>query len=246
MTQWFDIALLIVLAVLLPIFGAVNHRRAVQQLAAGKPYSRIQGYWWTMALEWGLVAFLVPLWWTAGRSSYELGFAWQGDWREYAGLLATLAACAALFWQARSFRQQPEQWDTLRQQMDGLEFLLPHDDDELKVFNWLSVTAGICEEILYRGHLIWLLTATAGSWIAFFGSSLIFALGHSYQGVRGMVRVFAIGLVTAALFFFTGSLWAPILLHVVIDLTSGRMVHTLLSDKRDGGDAQPALGTMAG
>ncbi len=247
MVQWFDIVLLIVLTVISPIFGGLHHRRVTRQVAAGIPFVRSKSYGWTMAVEWGLVALVIPLWLTAGRTLPELGLAAQPSWRFWLGLVATLGAIAALFWQTKNFRQEPDKWDDLHKQVEGLEFMMPHDKRELAAFSWLSVTAGICEEIIYRGHLIWFLTAVSGSWIAFFGSSLIFALGHSYQGIRGMARVFVIGLVMAALYLLTGSLWAPILLHIAIDLTSGQMVHTILSSRRDGDEGSlPAVAATAG
>ncbi len=43
-----------------------------------------------------------------------------------------------------------------------VEYLLPHSRDELRWFTALSVTAGVCEELLYRGFLFWVLKAYVG------------------------------------------------------------------------------------
>ena len=48
-------------------------------------------------------------------------------------------------------------------------------------------------------------------------SSLIFGLGHLYQGVRGVIGTTVLGLVFAVLFVITGNLAIPILLHAAID-----------------------------
>ena len=232
MIQWFDVVLFFILAAVFPVLTRRGRHRVLQLLAAGVPGVRPGIYRMNIAVDWGLVALLIPLWLTAGRTASDLGLSLAGGWRLWLGLAAAAIAAGFLLRQARGFPGRPDDWKTVHQQVKSLEFMMPHDDRELAAFSWLSVTAGICEEILYRGHLMWLLTAFSGSWVAFFGSSLVFALGHSYQGLQGMVRVFAVGLVMAALYLFTGSLWAPILLHIMIDLTSGRMVYTVLSGRR--------------
>ena len=67
-------------------------------------------------------------------------------------------------------------------------------------------------------------------WFAVLGSSAIFALGHSYQGFHGMSRVCLAGLGLAALYLGTGSLWAPILLHVVADMLQGWLAYRVVND----------------
>jgi len=48
-----------------------------------------------------------------------------------------------------------------------------------------------------------------------------FALMHSYQGVLGVVRTGVIGVTMGAVFLHTGSLWPPMVAHVLIDLVVG-------------------------
>ena len=48
-----------------------------------------------------------------------------------------------------------------------------------------------------------------------------FALLHSYQGVLGVVRTGVIGVTMGAVFLHTGSLWPPMVAHVLIDLVVG-------------------------
>ena len=58
-------------------------------------------------------------------------------------------------------------------------------------------------------------------WAVVVVSSVAFGLGHSYQGAGGMVRVTLIGLVFGALYVFTGSIWIPIVAHVILDVLQG-------------------------
>ena len=55
------------------------------------------------------------------------------------------------------------------------------------------------------------------------GTSVVFALGHVYQGSYGVLTVFLVGLIHGALYVVAGSLWIPMLLHVLIDLSVGRV-----------------------
>jgi len=47
---------------------------------------------------------------------------------------------------------------------------------------------------------------------------VVFGLGHAYQGVLGMVGAGLLGYVLAQLYATTGSLWMPIVAHVLLDL----------------------------
>ena len=184
-----------------------------------------------MLLEWGLLGAVLFIWLDADRAPEALGFAPAAGWGFGIGLTVTLAALGVLAWQTMSYPgSKPEEKEKLRGQFELLRDFLPSDRRELKSFYFVSVAAGICEEVAYRGYLIWLLAAFGGTWFAVLGSSAIFALGHSYQGFQGMWRVFLVGLGLAALYLGSGSLWAPILLHAVGDMLQGWLAYRVVTD----------------
>jgi CAAX protease family protein len=91
----------------------------------------------------------------------------------------------------------------------------------------LWFTAGFVEEFLWRGYLMnrivdFLGKNTKFNWvIALVGSSIIFGLGHSYQGVGGVVKITAMGLLLGTGFLSVRrNLWPLIIVHVVIDTVS--------------------------
>jgi membrane protease YdiL (CAAX protease family) len=53
---------------------------------------------------------------------------------------------------------------------------------------------------------------------------VIFGLGHAYQGWEGMGKTALVGLVLGLLAWFSGSLFVGMILHAVLDLTSGRIL----------------------
>jgi membrane protease YdiL (CAAX protease family) len=108
----------------------------------------------------------------------------------------------------------------LARALKAVYFILPVTREERVWFLFVSLTAGICEEILYRGFLIhyWMgAPAGLGVTLAMLVSSVIFGVGHIYQGVRGAISTSILGFVLAVLFVMTGSLAAPIFLHAVLD-----------------------------
>jgi len=103
----------------------------------------------------------------------------------------------------------------------GLAFILPITQEERSWFALVSVTAGICEEVLYRGFLIRYLADGpwhAGLWIALAVASISFGLAHGYQGLSGIIGTGLVGAVMGVIFLATGSLWLPMALHALVDL----------------------------
>jgi len=86
------------------------------------------------------------------------------------------------------------------------------------------ITAGFIEEFLWRGYLMNRLmdlfsNKTAVSWvIVMILSSIIFGLGHAYQGAAGTIKTGAVGLVFGVSYLVVGrNLWPLILAHALID-----------------------------
>ncbi|MCJ7629028.1 MAG: CPBP family intramembrane metalloprotease [Longimicrobiales bacterium] len=100
--------------------------------------------------------------------------------------------------------------------------LLPRTGREKVIFGFLSLAAGVGEEIAYRGYLIPALTLLLGwDWGAALVSSAVFGLLHAYQGWLGIARTASLGLVLAASFILSGTLWPAILAHASLDLIAG-------------------------
>ena len=79
------------------------------------------------------------------------------------------------------------------------------------------------EELAYRGYLMNRVVELAGgssrAWaVSLVLVSILFGVGHMYQGLSGMVAAALGGLVYGALYLWTGrNLWAPIIAHGVFD-----------------------------
>lgn len=109
-------------------------------------------------------------------------------------------------------------------QSSFIRFMLPVSRQERAWWVLLSVTAGVCEELLYRGFLLQYLRghlaggpafALVPAWLI---SSLAFGIGHIYQGKQGVIETTTAGLIFGMLAIISGNLVLPILMHILIDL----------------------------
>lgn len=102
-----------------------------------------------------------------------------------------------------------------------LRTLMPRTAKERGVFAVLSVAAGVCEELAYRGFALTTLAVLTGTGWAVLATSVVFGVLHAYQGWLGVVRTASLGGVLAVGFVASGSLWAPMAAHVILDLILG-------------------------
>jgi membrane protease YdiL (CAAX protease family) len=161
-------------------------------------------------------------------------------WRFWLGLVIALGAMVAMALQARRVLGDNSKLRRARRMLEPVMFLLPHTPEELRHFRGLSVTAGICEEILFRGYLIWYLYWLVGFWQALLISSLVFGLAHSYQGPGGILRTTAVGLLFALFYVLTFSIWVPMLLHAFIDINSGQAAYAIANTPEEEPTPAPA------
>jgi membrane protease YdiL (CAAX protease family) len=108
-------------------------------------------------------------------------------------------------------------------------YLLPQTRAEKVAFAGLAITAGICEELVFRGYLIPALSRATGSLlVAAVLSSAVFGVLHAYQRPAGAARAAVLGALLAAPLLATGSLLPAIAAHALIDLLSGLVLRDRL------------------
>lgn len=217
----FDHGLFVVVTLLLPLWAFRQHRRLVGGIEAGHPGARAGAYRQTIAVEWTLAGLVVVRWLTTGVAGGMLGAGHVGRLAWWIGVAFAFLTCAFLVYQTIAILRSPAKLAELRGEFKALESVIPTNAREGRLFNALSVTAGVCEEILYRGFLLGYLAALSPLWLAVVASSVIFGLGHAYQGMGGVFKTGVVGAAMAGLFVMTGALWAPIVVHAAIDINSG-------------------------
>lgn len=117
---------------------------------------------------------------------------------------------------------------------------LPRDKTELMHFSFLAFSAGICEEIVYRGFLVTYLYHQINDpvWsyhVAVVLPAIIFGAVHIYQGVKPALKITVMSLLLGTIFIFSQSLLIVIILHIGVDLIGGiigmNMYKNILEDK---------------
>jgi membrane protease YdiL (CAAX protease family) len=102
------------------------------------------------------------------------------------------------------------------------ERIFPQSRKELAVFLALAVTAGLCEEFLYRGFAMAALTrAGLPSWGVVLLSSILFGLAHLYQGRGGLLSTLVIGTVFGTARIAYDGLLPAIVWHFAVDAVAG-------------------------
>ena len=158
-------------------------------------------------------------WWIGG--TFEFPF-WSlpSDWKR-----ASAAGCLALF---ACFL------------LRGLALLLYSEDERKRLFvyvlvprtrrHWLFktfviITAGISEEIAYRGVGWAILDYSLGNtWVAIAISSLAFGLGHAVQGGKSAAIIVVFALIMHLLYRDTHSLIPCMCVHIVYDFVAMSLI----------------------
>jgi len=104
----------------------------------------------------------------------------------------------------------------------SVQILLPQRNVEIVAWVALSVTAGICEEIVYRGYLQTQLLAFTGSpAVAVLGQAVLFGVSHGYQGVQSVITITVYGALFGLLAWWRRSLRPGMIAHAWTDIFSG-------------------------
>jgi uncharacterized protein len=104
----------------------------------------------------------------------------------------------------------------------GIDSLLPRDPLEVVVWIALSISAGFCEEAIFRGYLQKQFQAVTGSAVfALLLQAVVFGISHGYQGLRNVITITVFGAVFGALALWRKSLKPGMILHTWTDIFSG-------------------------
>jgi membrane protease YdiL (CAAX protease family) len=99
---------------------------------------------------------------------------------------------------------------------------LPTGALAMSVWIGVSLTAGICEEIVFRGYLQRQLAAMTGRpVIAILVQAILFGIGHAYEGPGAVADIVVIGLILGGLAAWRGNIRAAILVHAALDILAG-------------------------
>jgi uncharacterized protein len=92
----------------------------------------------------------------------------------------------------------------------------------MALFVVLSLTAGICEEFLFRGFVMGaLFRAGLDTWLVVVLSSVMFGFAHLYQGRGGSVGTGILGALFGSVRIATQNLLPAVVWHSALDIVAG-------------------------
>lgn len=217
---WDFVAILLALGLIVPLRGRVKMRKLLA-LSQVSSLERLSLYASTIAFQWVFAGVAAWRAWARGLSAADLGIIISDP--ERVGIAAAAGAIlfAALQWfnLLRMGRMRPESRGTLPRLA---QLLLPRTEVEKLAYFALAVTAGVCEEFLYRGFAMAALTrAGLPAWGAVGATATLFGLAHLYQGRSGVVTTLTFGIVFGAARITYDSLAPAVIWHATVDLLGG-------------------------
>ena len=220
-----DFTLLILLLGLVVPWRSVVRMRQLLRTPSTTSEQRLILYATTMAGQWLIAG--VALWRSLARGipARALGLALDDP----ATALTSAAALCVIMSAAQVFAlRRLSRLPASEQGYAGIlaRKLMPQNSVESLAFVALASTVAVCEELLYRGFLLAAFVrvfgmTSGGMLLAALASTLLFAVGHIYQGLKGVTSTFVLGLAFCALRIATGSLVPTIAVHFCVDVVAG-------------------------
>jgi len=179
--------------------------------------SRIPLYLALIAVELSLVWFVAIGIRARGHTLRELlGRRWRTPFEGAGDIILALATAGLLR------ISQPLLYYLLGRWSSNTGFLLPTTLPESALWIAVSVTAGACEELVFRGYLqsqLWSLTKNLPA--ALLLQAFIFAIGHIYQGWKPALVTAIYGLVFGPVAAWRRSIIPGAIAHTIIDVMGG-------------------------
>ena len=212
--------LFVALFLTLTLGGAFFQREARSQPGRTLPHPNVVPLYLSLiAMEWGLFFYV----WKGGlrRSGTPLHDLIGGRWQSLRDVAidATLALGLWTVWMIVE-----KGWEHWLGPDHGasIQTFLPRRGAEILLWVGVSVSAGICEEVVFRGYFQRQFEVfTRSKWIALFLQAALFGISHGYQGVEAAVKIAIFGALYGLIALWRGSLRPGMIAHAGSDILSG-------------------------
>jgi membrane protease YdiL (CAAX protease family) len=209
-----------VLGVVFPWRGRMRMKKLLAMPRVSS-MERLALYASTIAFQWFAVTIVAWRAWAHGFTASQLGLLVHDRNRILLASFVGAATIAVLQW--LNLRRVGRIPVASRGPLQAIaERILPQSTVELLPYLALAITAGLCEEFLYRGFTMAALSHVGlQAWAVVLISSVLFGLAHSYQGRGGMVMTLIIGTILGSSRIAYDCLVPAIFWHSAVDVVAG-------------------------
>jgi membrane protease YdiL (CAAX protease family) len=199
-------------------YARMRHLMALPEVTSRE---RFKMYGATIFFQWLLTAIVAWRAFARGLSLHELGIGRVESISLFVVTLLGAVLIGAAHW-ANVQRMARSHHPNLHRLRALGSRIFPRCKYEMALFVVLSLTAGICEEFLFRGFVMAAL-ARAGldTWLVIVLSSAMFGLAHLYQGKGGSLGTGILGTLFALARTIYHSLLPSVVWHSVLDIVAG-------------------------
>jgi uncharacterized protein len=216
---WWHTALLTALFLGMAVGGAFFQRHARSEPGMLQQHPRVVPLYLSLiAMEWGLFYYV----WKGLRSSgTKLRDLIGGQWKSARDVVVDAGLAVGLWAVWIVIEKVLDRWFGAAHAA-SIKTLLPQR--AIEIFLWIGVciSAGFCEELVFRGYFQKQFEGfTHSRWIALVLQSLLFGIAHGYQGIQACVIIVFFGLLYGLVALWRKSLRPGMMAHAFSDILSG-------------------------
>jgi hypothetical protein len=213
-------AVLIALFLVLALSGAIFQRQSLTHSGMLQQHPHVVPLYLSLiAMEWGLFVYV----WKGGlsRTGTRLSELIGGRWTSARHVLVDTALALGIWGIWKLFEIAWVRW-LGPGHAASIQTLLPRTALEVLLWIAVSISAGICEELVFRGYFQKQFEAfTNRKWTALLLQSLLFGISHGYQGTEACVKIATFGALYGLLALWRKSLRPGMIAHAGSDILSG-------------------------
>lgn len=169
-------------------------------------------------MDWALLYYC---WAGVHRYGGNLGTLSGGRWTSWKGLAVDVAIAVPFWvlWEAVAYAVHQMLGSSSAKSVGDL---LPRSLLEILIWIAVSITAGFCEELAFRGYLQRQFRALSGNVVvAVMAQALVFGVAHGYQGWKAVIVISVLGVLYGALAAWRRNVRACIIAHASSDIWEG-------------------------
>lgn len=225
-----DHLVFLIIGIIIPVRTIMSDTSAMAKMRFSTKM-KIQLYWANNLWLWLLCLSILGVWWWNERPwpllGLEYGITHPQGWSLLALVVFGLLYSWDTYTEVNNHFAEVAAQDENERSISELGFL-PGTGKEFFHFIFVALTAGICEEIIFRGYFIRYFQCLldwqdATYTIAILVPAIIFGVVHGYQGRHAMIKIGAMAILFGYVFVQTGSLWWLIVVHALIDVVGGAL-----------------------